>query len=278
MQIENLSFYTLSSKELSKKSGIYKLSAGGHVYVGSSKNLYSRLTEHRHDLETNQHKNSFLTNVVNKHGINNVRIDIIEYCAPEDRIVREKFWIDELKADMNLQDPISHELSEQSKQKLSQSVRAGLAAGKYKTKYDFCKVECYDYWGNYITTFDNKEDAAKKLNVDVQAIMHAAGGYKKGVCLRANGGCRLRYSDSTVPVQTFEGNPQYIGKYYDFYYIDENGNEQFAFSSVKDCWKFFGTHAKLSEIKIIPKLKFQLCESGNVQNMDNPNPSTSEME
>ena len=37
--------FTLSSKELSKKSGIYKLSCGGQLYIGSSKSLYSRLIE-----------------------------------------------------------------------------------------------------------------------------------------------------------------------------------------------------------------------------------------
>ena len=91
MEIENLSFYTLSSKTLMKKSGIYKLSAGGHIYVGSSKNLYSRLTEHRHDLESENHKNDFLQKVSNKYGINNIKIDIIEFCNPEDRIIKEKY-------------------------------------------------------------------------------------------------------------------------------------------------------------------------------------------
>lgn len=37
-----------------------------------------------------------------------------------------------------------------------------------------------------------------------------------------------------VPVQKFEINPQYIGKHFDFYYLDDNKNEQFAFSNVKD--------------------------------------------
>ena len=46
---------------------------------------------------------------------------------------------------MNLQDPITHELSEQSKLKLSTSIKSGRIQGKYKTKYDFCKIECYDY-------------------------------------------------------------------------------------------------------------------------------------
>lgn len=42
------------------KSGIYKLSAGGHIYIGSSKNLRQRLLEHRLDLLDNKHTNPFL--------------------------------------------------------------------------------------------------------------------------------------------------------------------------------------------------------------------------
>lgn len=132
---------------------------------------------------------------------------------------------------MNLKDPITNELSEVSKQKLSNSIKQGISQGKYKTKFDFCKVECYDYFGNYITTFANKEDAAKKLNISKRDVQKLASGYKKGV----TNGIRLRYSDSEVPIQSFPINPQYIGKYYDFYYKSEDGSEKLAFSNVRDC-------------------------------------------
>lgn len=91
MQIKNLRFYNLSSKELSGKSGIYKLSAGGHIYIGSSKNLYSRLAEHRADLRENRHTNEFLQRVYNKNGIENMTVDILEYCDPDLRLDRERF-------------------------------------------------------------------------------------------------------------------------------------------------------------------------------------------
>ena len=91
MEKENLKFYTLSSKELIQKSGIYKLSAGGHIYVGSSKNLYARLAEHRADLRDNKHSNGFLQRVYNKYGIENFNIDIIEFCDVNKRIERESF-------------------------------------------------------------------------------------------------------------------------------------------------------------------------------------------
>lgn len=91
MQIKGLKFYELSSKQLLKKSGIYKLYAGSHIYVGSSKNLYARLSEHRTDLKLNRHSNTYLQNVYNKYGINNFFIDIIEFCDTSIRITREKF-------------------------------------------------------------------------------------------------------------------------------------------------------------------------------------------
>lgn len=269
--------FTLSSKELSKKSGIYKLSCGGHLYIGSSKSLYSRLMEHRMDLLNNKHSNDFLQRVSNKYGIQNIIVEILEFCDPQIRVKREKYWIDYYKSDMNLQDPVTNELSDYSKKKLSDSIKQGRLKGKYKTQFDFCEVEQYDYFGKFMCKYESKEDAAKKLKLPKKTIQKLAGGYKKGVCWN---GIRLRYSNSDVPIQKFEINPQYIGKYFDFYYLDTNKNEQFAFSSVKDVWKFLGNHLKINTpIILIPKLK--LRESGDLLTdnaEDNPNPSIQEIE
>ena len=288
MEKENLRFYTLSSKELNNKSGIYKLSAGGHVYIGSSKNLYARLAEHRSDLKENRHSNNFLQKVYNKCGIENMQIDIVEFCDPDNRINRESFWIKELNADMNLQDPVSRKLSEISKQKLSKSIKKGLSEGKYKTKYDYCDIEAYDYFGNYIKTFKSRSELSNEYGFTNKEIQELASGYKKG---SSKNGIRLRYSISDVPVQSFEINPNFIGNHYVFFYINESGEEEFAFSSVKNCWKFFGEHANLKEIKIIPKLRCLVTQdypgkrgktnSVNLEtssNEDNPNPSTLEIE
>lgn len=287
MQIENLRFYNLSSKELLGKSGIYKLSAGGHVYVGSSKNLYARLIEHRRDLANNNHNNSFLQNVYNKYGIHDVQIDIIEYCDPDSRIQREKYWIDTLESDMNLVDPITHQFSESSLQKISNAVKQGRLEGKYKTKYDYCDVEIYDYFGNYIETL-SRDDIVTKYNIPIKYISRCAAGYKKGLSID---GLRFRYTISEVPVQKFEPNPNFLGNHFVFMYIDKEGKEKYAFSSVKNCWEFLSKHLQDSEIKIIPKLRSLVKEdfpgkrgpknSVNLETSsdeDNPNPSISEME
>ena len=283
MELENLSFFELRHGETDKKSGVYKLSVHNHIYVGSSKNLYSRLREHGLDLANNRHTNDFLQKVANKYGIENIRIDILEFCPPEKRIEREKYWIDALNADMNMQDPVDHTLCEASRKKLSKSVRAGLAAGKYKKVYDFAKIECYDYFGDYITTYDTKEEAAKACGLSIQDVNNCLGAYKHGTKSsgksigKAVHGYRFRYSCSRVPPMKFDIRPLEVGRYFNFYYTDENGKQQKAFSSVKDCWEFFTKHCRDKQIIITPILKSR--ESGNISsNGDNPNPSSAEMQ
>lgn len=268
MVIENFSFFELRHNDINKKSGIYKLSVNKHIYIGSSKNLYARLREHGNDLANNCHTNEFLQRVCNKYGIENIRIDILEFCSPETRLEREKFWIDELKADMNMQDPVDHTLSEASRQKLSKSVRAGLKAGKYKKIYEFAKIECYDYFGDYITTYDSKEEAAKACGLRVEDVNNCLGAYKHGTKSsgksigKAVKGYRFRYSCSRIPPMKFSIRPLEVGRYFNFYYTDENGKKQKAFSCVKECWDFFTKHCRDKQIIITPVLKSR--ESGNI--------------
>ncbi len=249
-----MNLFELSSKELGKKSGVYKLSAGGHIYVGSSKNLYARLTEHKTDLTHNKHSNKFLQNVFNKYGAKNLQVEVIEFCDPESRIERESYWIKTLNADINLTDPVTHELSQESKNKLSESIKQGRLKGKYLRCYDLNEVECYDYFGDYLCSFESKKVASEKLNMSIADIQRLASGYKKGVTSK---GIRLRYSDSKVPVQKFEINPKYLGKYYDFYFMDDDGEQKLAFHDVKDLYSFMADQLikKKASITLIPKLK-----------------------
>ncbi len=95
MEIQNL--FTLSSKSLTNKIGIYKISYNEHIYIGSSKNLYMRLLEHRRDLSNNKHSNEYLQRLSNKYGIENLIVEILKYFNLEQRIILEKFYIKFLK-------------------------------------------------------------------------------------------------------------------------------------------------------------------------------------
>ena len=94
MYKEGLNFSQLGG--LQKLCGIYRLSVEEHSYIGSSKNLYARLREHRTDLMNKQHTNDFLQKVANKYGLEAFCIDIIELCDVDKRIEREAYWIKEL--------------------------------------------------------------------------------------------------------------------------------------------------------------------------------------
>ena len=244
------SILQLSAKDLRGKSGVYLISCNERCYIGSSKSLYDRLLEHRIKLINQYHSNDFMMKACKKYGITNFQYEILELCEPDKRIEREKHYIDTLKPNFNLQlDPILKTLSKKSKEKLSKSVLKGRKEGKYKTKFDYCKVEQYDYFGNHVTTFKNKTEACKKLKLSNKILQDLASGYKKGLSRK---GIRIRYSDSIVPIQKFKIDPKYLGKHFDFCYDDKK-----AFSNVKEAWKFFSKMIESGKTKFTINIKIK---------------------
>ena len=259
MYREGLNFSQL--KELKKLCGIYRLSVAEHSYIGSSKNLYARLHEHMVDLYNKKHTNPFLQKVVNKYGLEAIVIDIIELCDAKERVFREKYWITTLSSDMNLKDPVTCELSEESKKKVSESLKKGYEIGRHTRRFQSATIDCYDYFGEYITTYSTKEEAAASCNISVKDVTECLRGYRKNSVHtglpkgKAINGYRFRYSCSTVPPLKFSIHPRMVGSYFTFYYEDEFGNRSVAFTNLKDCWEFIAEHCRDKKITIIPVLK-----------------------
>lgn len=281
MHIEGLNFSQLSG--LQKLCGIYRLSVGEHSYIGSSKNLYARLREHRCDLLNGNHTNEFLQKCVNKYGLESVVIDIVELCDIENRIEREAFWIKELHSDMNFKDPVTCELSEESKKKLSETLKRCYDSGTRKHYFSSSTIDCYDYFGEYITTYSSKEEAASACNISVQQVTECLRGYRKNSEHtgepkgKAVNGYRFRYTNSRIPQLQFNIHPRMVGSYFNFYYIDENGNKELAFTNLKDCWEFIAEHCRDEKITILPVLKSR--ESWELrQQAEDHNGSASETE
>ena len=281
MYKEGLNFSQLSG--LQRLCGIYRLSVAEHSYIGSSKNLYARLNEHRVDLYNGNHGNPFLQKVVNKYGLEAIVIDILELCEPEDRTIREKYWITTLSSDMNLKDPVTCELSEESRRKVSESLKKGYEIGRHTKRFQSATIDCYDFFGDYITTFSTKEEAAYNCNISVKEVTACLRAYKHGT--KPNGvstgkavnGYRFRYSCSNIQPMNFMVHPHRVGEYFKFYYEDETGKREIAFSCVKECWKFFTEHCRDKKITIIPVLKSR--ESWELrQQSEDHNGSAPEME
>jgi group I intron endonuclease len=84
------------------KSGIYKISFDGNrlFYIGSSVNLVARKTNHISDLKNNNHCNQKLQNAYNKYK--KFCFEVIENCSIEELIVKEQYYLDNLKPNLNI--------------------------------------------------------------------------------------------------------------------------------------------------------------------------------
>lgn len=112
-------------------SGIYKITNVNNLkfYIGSSKNINKRLSDHFCSLKGNYHCNNKLQNSFNKHGYNNFKTEILATCPPEYLFKLERFIIKSLSPELNLaevKDINNFKVSDYTKNKMS------IAASKRK--------------------------------------------------------------------------------------------------------------------------------------------------
>ena len=84
-----------------KIAGIYKITNNitGEFYIGSSKNIEKRWTNHKSLSTHKQHPNSKLYKSMAQYGLNNFTFEVIEETA--DLKKREQYWIKQLKPSYN---------------------------------------------------------------------------------------------------------------------------------------------------------------------------------
>lgn len=99
-------------KDLSHQCGIYAIYAGKHIYVSSSEDLSRRLTEHRMTIPTGKKGCKILNDLFKNVSKDDFYYVILEFCTPEERLQKEKYYISILNADCNIakdpQNPVTH--------------------------------------------------------------------------------------------------------------------------------------------------------------------------
>ncbi len=82
-------------KEILQETGIYyiKNKKDNNIYIGSAKRIRNRLFSHRGELKNNRHGNPHLQRAWNKYGSENFECGVIELCSNEEKLIREKYWI-----------------------------------------------------------------------------------------------------------------------------------------------------------------------------------------
>lgn len=83
-----------------KVSGVYCISFGEHSYIGSSKNVQQRISQHRKKLRAGTHQLKFMAYYC-IFGEDKMYISLLEECDASQLKSREKYWIDTLEPDIN---------------------------------------------------------------------------------------------------------------------------------------------------------------------------------
>lgn len=136
----------LQKEKLPKKSGIYGIRnlVNNKIYIGSSKNIYTRIRGHKNLLKINNHKNVYLQNSYNKYGLLNFLFFKIELCELEILLELEskyinfyassdpKFGFNMIHIDKNTKRNIH---SDESRKKMSESGKLRYS----KINFDYCK-------------------------------------------------------------------------------------------------------------------------------------------
>ena len=80
------------------KCGVYKITntVNGKFYIGSSKNIDKRWSEHIRELNKNSHANIYLQNAWNEYGEDKFKFEIIEECDEDIRLKKEQEYLETL--------------------------------------------------------------------------------------------------------------------------------------------------------------------------------------
>ena len=116
------------------KAEVYLISnnVNGKCYVGSIIHLDQRRKQHFSRLEHNKHVNKHLQNAYNKYGREAFEFEVLEIIDIDDSIkdnllMREQFWIDNLKPAYNILpvagSNLGYQHTEETKQKISNSTK-----------------------------------------------------------------------------------------------------------------------------------------------------------
>lgn len=148
----------ITKKVLPDTSGVYKIEniKNGKVYVGSTQNIRLRRNNHVSDLRHDRHHNTHLQSSFNKHGEDNFKFYILEFCDINRLKETEHYWIKKLKSNnrefgYNSRIYVSSNRgfrhSEQTKKKISIS-KKGVKIAEYniseemrKKKSEMCKEQ-----------------------------------------------------------------------------------------------------------------------------------------
>ena len=222
-----------------ENSGIYCIinTFNNKRYVGSSINLHMRLQTHRSMLRKNYHQNRKLQNSWNKHSEERFDCYILEYCSEELLIVREQYYIDNLKPEYNLVLEVERNiLSKESRLLQSETRKRRIKSGEIKLSCEKIIYQ-YDLEGNFLEKYESIKKACIINNIHQCTICRFLNGtYRKG----GNYLWSLEYKEKLDPYVKLRND---TGKLKKPVQILEDNIVVLEFDSFKECAKYFNTYS-----------------------------------
>lgn len=198
-------------------TGIYTITniINNKMYVGKTKNFQKRKNEHFLALRKNIHNNQYLQNAVNKYGIENFKIEILEECNEYYLHSQEHYWCNMLNVlnkdfGYNIQytNPQlnKHILSQESKDKIGLANKGKSRNKGYEHSLEFKEkvsknssnrsqftknkisktlseiphiILQYDLNGNFIKKWFNALIASKELSITHSNIIRCVNNQRK---------------------------------------------------------------------------------------------------
>lgn len=167
--------------------GIYKITniINNKFYIGSTRRLSERKTEHNYNLRKGQKENSILRNSVLKYGYQNFKFEVLEefifgnFASIDyiDELItsREQYYVDELNPDYNIkkEDVTSSKNIYCCKGVVKNQLSVRETARRFPKEFGRKKIDVYERETlKFIETVLGVRVCSKKYNTDTGSILH----------------------------------------------------------------------------------------------------------
>ena len=237
------------------KSGIYMFinMISGKRYIGSSVDIYNRIHEHVHNLNNGISHNAHFQASWNKHGEDAFMFGVLEFCPEEVRFDREQYYIDTLKPEYNLTLNVvanfGHAVSEETKEKISNTLKEKYSAGEittYKQQHNWKTTYIYNIIDKTLVAECPYGKAALRLIQDKNGSYSETKIYKEKYCLSTT-----KFKNLNELVNYINENILTASSSFGKYIIAESPNGELTyFRTLPKCAELCGTsHSTLSKHK-----------------------------
>lgn len=137
---------------MKNNSGVYIIQnlTNGKIYVGASRNVYSRLIDHKVALRGNYHVNLHLLSAYIKYGESNFLFDVLEYCEEDYIYSQENYWCKMLNTHDRRFGYNIDPTSPRGKVAVSKETRQRMSMSAQKRE-----IKVYTLYGEYYDTFSD---------------------------------------------------------------------------------------------------------------------------